>query len=67
MNVGWTERNQQDATNLMFIVKLLPQTEVIYIYIYLFIVHVTVARTMLNDYTPVGHNDELERSGKKLL
>ena len=23
MNVGWRERNQQDATNLMFIIKLL--------------------------------------------
>ena len=25
MNVGWRERNQQDATNLMFIIKLLSQ------------------------------------------
>ena len=25
MNVGWRERNQQDANNLMFIIKLLPQ------------------------------------------
>ena len=25
MNVGWRERNQQDATNLMFITKLLSQ------------------------------------------
>ena len=25
MNVVWTERNQQDATNLMFIIKLLSQ------------------------------------------
>jgi len=25
MNVGWRERNQQDATNLMFIVELLSQ------------------------------------------
>jgi len=25
MNVGYRERNQQDATNLTFIVKLLPQ------------------------------------------
>jgi len=25
MNVGWRQRNQQDATNLMFIIKLLSQ------------------------------------------
>ena len=25
VNVGWRERNQQDATNLMFIIKLLSQ------------------------------------------
>ena len=25
INVGWRERNQQDATNLMFIIKLLSQ------------------------------------------
>ena len=25
MNIGWRERNQQDATNLMFIIKLLSQ------------------------------------------
>ena len=25
MNVGWSERNQQDATNPMFIIKLLSQ------------------------------------------